>query len=201
MRKILAVLLLAVGLLSGLSWQNAQAAKDELTALAIGATAPEFTLPDADGKSHSLASLKGKKGTLIFFTSARCPMVVAYHERIQKIAADYKAKGINVIGINSNTTETAAEIKQNIADKKLAYQVLRDEGSKIADQFNAQVTPEMYLLDADGKLAYHGGVDDNRSAELVKANYLSAALDAMLAGKPIERAETRAFGCTVKRAS
>lgn len=194
MRKILAVLLLAVGLLSGLSWQNAQAAKDELTALAIGATAPEFTLPDADGKSHSLASLKGKKGTLIFFTSARCPMVVAYHERIQKLAADYKAKGINVIGINSNTTETTAEIKQNIADKKLAYQVLRDEGSKIADQFNAQVTPEMYLLDADGKLVYHGGVDDNRSAELVKANYLSAALDAMLANKPIERAETRAFG-------
>ena len=194
MRKLLAVLLLAVGLLSGLSWQNAQAAKDELTPLAIGATAPEFTLPDADGKSHSLASLKGKKGTLIFFTSARCPMVAAYHERIQKLAADYKAKGINVIGINSNTTENVAEIKQNIADKKLAYQILRDEGSKIADQYNAQVTPEMYLLDADGKLVYHGGVDDNRSAELVKANYLSAALDAMLAGKPIERSETRAFG-------
>ena len=194
MRKIPAVLLLAVGLLSGLSWQNAQAAKDELTPLAIGATAPEFTLPDADGKSHSLASLKGKKGTLIFFTSARCPMVAAYHERIQKLAADYKAKGINVIGINSNTTENVAEIKQNIADKKLAYQILRDEGSKIADQYNAQVTPEMYLLDADGKLVYHGGVDDNRSAELVKANYLSAALDAMLDGKPIERAETRAFG-------
>ena len=200
MKKKLTVLLLAVGLLSGLYLQKAQAT-DEAKPLAIGAAAPQFTLPDANGKSHSLASLKGKKGTLIFFTSARCPMVVAYHERIQQITADYKAKGINVIGINSNVTETTEEIKQNVVAKKLAYTVLRDEGSKIADQFNAQVTPEMYLLDADGKLAYRGGVDDNRSAELVKSTYLRSALDAMLTGQPIERAETRAFGCSVKRAS
>jgi peroxiredoxin len=193
MKKILAVMLLTGGLLAGFNLVRAEAA-DNPKPLAIGDTAPEFTLPDTNGKSRSLASLKGKKGTLIFFTSARCPMIVAYHERLRQIVKDYQAKGFNVVGVNSNATESAEEIKKHAAEKQLAYPVLRDEGAKVADQFNAQVTPEMYLLDADGKLVYRGGVDDNRSADLVKANYLRDAMDAILAGKPIERAETRPFG-------
>jgi peroxiredoxin len=201
MKKTLLIAFLAVGLMVGLNLPGTQAANDEMKALPIGASVPEFTLPDTNGISQSLASLKGSKGTIILFTSARCPMVVAYHERLQQIAADYKAKGINVIGINSNVTEAADELKQHAVANKLAYSVLRDEGSKVADQFHAQVTPEIYLLNADGKLVYHGGVDDNRSPELVKATYLRDALDAMLQGKPIERTQTRAFGCTVKRAA
>jgi peroxiredoxin len=161
---------------------------------AIGATVADFTLPDTNGKQKSLSELKGQKGTVVFFTSARCPMVVAYHERIQKIAQDYQDKGINVIGINANATETDAEIKQHALDNKLSYVMLRDAGNKIADVFSAQVTPEIYLFDADGKLVYHGGVDDNRVAGQVQNHYLRQALDAMLGGKPIERTETRAFG-------
>jgi peroxiredoxin len=192
MKYKLTVIFLAVGLLAQFGLRAARA--DETKALAIGSAAPEFTLPDTDGKSRSFKGLRGKKGTVVFFTSARCPMVVAYHERIRQLAADYKAKGVNVIGVNSNATETAGEVRKHAVANKLNYVVLRDEGNKIADQFGAQVTPEMYLFDAAGKLVYRGGVDDNRSAELVKAPHLRNALDAMLAGKPVERAETRAFG-------
>jgi peroxiredoxin len=194
MKKSLVIVFTLFLLAAGLRLNAARAADDNANVVALGATVADFTLPDINGKSRSLASLKGKKGTLVFFSSARCPMIVSYHERLLKIAQDYQAKGINVVAINSNATESLAEIKQHAADNKLPYTVLRDAGAKVADQFNAQVTPEIYLLDAANKLVYHGGVDDNRSAELVKNNYLRDALDALLAGKPIERAETRAFG-------
>lgn len=180
---------------------RSRAAGDEAKAITIGAVVPDFSLPDTNGTERSLASLKGSKGTLVFFTSARCPMVAAYHERIQQIAQDYQAKGIAVVGINSNVTENAEEIKQHAANNKLAYVVLRDADSKLADTLNAQVTPEMYLLDTNNKLVYHGGVDDSRSPDKVTNNYLRNALDAFLAGKPIAQSETKAFGCTVKRAS
>ena len=194
---MLGVALLAAGFLAGL--RQARAENNE--AVALGAKVADFTLPDTAGKDHALSALKGKKGTLIFFTTARCPMVAAYHERLLKIAQDYPKQGVSVIAINSNADETVDQIKQHAADKKLPYIVLRDADNKIANQFDAQVTPETYLLDAAGKLVYHGGVDDNRAADLVKNSYLRNALDAMLAGKPIERAETRSFGCSVKRAS
>lgn len=204
MRKIsaltLGALLLTAGLFFGLT-TRAEGDAGAVKPLAIGDQVPAFNLPDTTGQDRSLASVQGTKGTLIFFTSTRCPMVKAYDERLQKIAQDYASKGINVVAINSNNTESADEIKQHATDNKLAYTVLRDAGNKIADRFNAQVTPEVYLLDAAGKLVYHGGVDDNRAADQVKSNYLRTALDLLLAGKPIERTETKAFGCSVKRAA
>lgn len=205
MKKIslftLGALLLAVGFWLSVAPQAAYAEGDTAKPLAIGDQVADFTLPDSNSQDRSLTSLQGTNGTLIFFTSTRCPMIKAYAERLDQITADYTSKGINVIAINSNTTEPADEIKQHATDHKLAYTVLRDADSKIADRFNAQVTPEIYLLDAKGKLVYHGGVDDNRAADQVKNNYLRLALDAMLAGKPIERTETKAFGCSVKRAA
>ena len=86
---------------------------DANAGVAIGAVAPDFTLPDADGKEHSLASLKGSKGTVIIFIATKCPVSNAYNERMQKLAEDYKAKGFNVVGINSNSTEPAAEVKSH----------------------------------------------------------------------------------------
>ncbi len=202
MKKTLAAtlgaLLLACGFLAHLTTQAA--ADTNTKPFSIGDKVADFTLPDTAGKERSLASLQGSKGTVIFFTSARCPMVKAYQERLQQVTQDYQAKGINVVAINSNTTETPDEIKEQAANAKLKYVVLRDEGSKIADVFHAQVTPEMYVLDATGKLVYHGGVDDNRDAAQAKVPYLRNALDALLAGKDIERSETKAFGCSVKRA-
>ena len=168
-------------------------------AVAIGAVVPDFTLPDADGKEHTLASLKGKSGTVLIFIATRCPVSNAYNERMAKLAADYKAKGVNVVGINSNSTEPAAEVKSHAAEKGLAFTILKDAGNQIADRFDAQVTPEAYLLDAAGKLVYHGRIDNSRAGDAITSTELRDALDLMLAGKPVEKTEVKAFGCTIKR--
>ncbi|HEX8558719.1 MAG TPA: thioredoxin family protein [Pyrinomonadaceae bacterium] len=168
-------------------------------AVRIGAVVPDFTLPDADGRAHTLASLKGKSGTLILFIATRCPVSNAYNARMQKLAEDYRARGVNVVGVNSNATEPAAEVKQHAAEKGLTFTILKDAGNQVADRFDAQVTPEAYLLDASGKLVYRGRIDNSRSGDSVTASELRDAVEAVLAGKPVEKSEVKAFGCSIKR--
>src|SRR4026208_2350869 len=110
---------------------------------AIGATIADFSLPDASGKERTLASLAGKNGSVLFFMAVQCPVSNAYNERMEKLAQDYKAKGINVIGINSNYTEPSSEIKSHAAEKHLTFSILKDEGNKIADRWGATRTPEV----------------------------------------------------------
>jgi peroxiredoxin len=165
----------------------------------IGKPVADFKLPDVEGHEHSLASLKGKNGTVIIFISAQCPVVRAYNERIEKLAEDYRARGINVIGINSNVTETTDDIKRHISENNFSFVVLRDSNNQVADMLNAQHTPETFFLDASNKLVYHGRIDNNRDARMVQSNDLRDAIDATLAGKPVAKTEAAAFGCTIKR--
>jgi peroxiredoxin len=167
--------------------------------ISIGQPVADFTLSDVDGKEHSLASLKGKNGTVIIFLSAQCPVVRAYNERIEKLAEDYRARGVNVVGINSNVTESLDDIKHHINDNKFSFVVLRDTGSKVADLLDAQHTPETFFLDASNKLVYHGRIDNNRNAAMVQSNDLRDAIDATLSGKPVAKTEAAAFGCSIKR--
>src|SRR5947208_13005310 len=123
---------------------------------AIGAMIDDFKLPDADGAQHTLNSLKGKNGAVVIFIATKCPVSNAYNDRMEKLAQDYKAKGINVIGINANNTEPAAEVKAHAADKHLTFTILKDDGNKLADRLGATRTPEAYVLDSNNKLLYHG---------------------------------------------
>src|SRR6266576_2414972 len=123
---------------------------------AIGTPIDDFKLPDADGSEHSLKSLMGKNGAVVIFIATRCPVSNAYNERMQKLADDYRAKGINVIGINSNNIEPAAE-------EHLTFAILKDDGNKIADRLGATRTPEAYVLNAGGKLVYHGRIDNSQN--------------------------------------
>ncbi|HWW74300.1 MAG TPA: thioredoxin family protein [Pyrinomonadaceae bacterium] len=204
MKKLSAVALLlalsfASAVLAARAFCTPAPAASPAASLAIGAVVPDFTLPDADGHEHTLASLKGKSGTVLIFIATRCPVSNGYNERMAKLAADYKAKGVNVVGINSNSTEPASEVKSHAAEKGLAFTILKDAGNVIADRFDAQVTPEAYLLDASGKLVYHGRIDNSRAGDAITSSELREALDAVLAGKPVEKAEVKAFGCTIKR--
>jgi peroxiredoxin len=167
---------------------------------AIGSTIEEFTLPDVDGAEHSLKSLAGKNGTVLIFIAVQCPVSNAYNERMAQLAADYKAKGINVIGINANVAEDAAAVKAHAQEHKLTFPILKDVNNKIADKLGASVTPEAYFLDANNKLLYHGRIDNARNPAQLETSDLRNALDAALSGKPIEKTEARAFGCTIKRA-
>jgi len=166
---------------------------------AIGSTIDEFTLPDVDGTEHSLKSLAGKNGTVLIFIAVQCPVSNAYNERMEKLAEDYKAKGIAIIGINSNVAEDAAAVKAHAAEHKLAFPILKDPGNKIADKLGATVTPEAYFLDAHNKLLYHGRIDNSRNPAQVETSDLRNALDAALNDKQVEKTEAKAFGCTIKR--
>jgi peroxiredoxin len=117
-----------------------------------------------------------------------------------KLAEDYQAKGIAIIGINSNVAEDAAAVKAHAAEHKLSFPILKDPGNKIADRFGAAVTPEAYFISADNKLLYHGRIDNSRNASQDERNDQRNELDAALAGKAIEKTEAKAFGCTIKRA-
>jgi peroxiredoxin len=166
---------------------------------AIGSVIDDFKLADASGKEHSLKSLMGAKGTVILFIATKCPVSNNYNERMEKLAQDYKAKGINVIGINSNYTEPAAEIKAHAAERGLTFPILKDEGNKIADRWGATRTPEAYVLDANMKLVYHGRIDNSQKIEGITSNDLRDALDELVAGKAITKTGGAAFGCTIKR--
>ena len=177
----------------------ARSENEKSSGVAIGQPVADFKLPDVNGKDQSLASIKGKNGTVLIFISAQCPMVKAYAERIEKLAQDYRARGVNVVGINSNATESIDYMKEQIANEKFSFVVLKDKGNKIADMLGAERTPEVYFLDASNKLVYHGRIDNHRDVSLVQANDLRDAIEATLAGKPVVKTEAAAFGCSIKR--
>jgi len=190
----LSILLALVFVIAGVAYANEVPAPP-----AIGSTIEDFTLPDANGADRSLKSLAGKNGTVLLFVAVQCPVSNAYNERMEKLAQDYKAKGIAVVGINSNVAEDADAVRGHAAENKLSFPILKDPGNKIADKLGASVTPEAYFLDAKNKLLYHGRIDNSRNAPQVESNDLRNALEAALSGKPIEKTEAKAFGCSIKR--
>jgi peroxiredoxin len=166
---------------------------------AVGATLENFTLPDTNGASQSLDGLKGKNGAVVVFLSAQCPVVKGYVERINQLAADYKAKGIAFIGINSNHTESLDWVKSNITENGYAFPVLVDKNNVLADKLGASVTPEVYYVDAKNMLLYHGAIDNDKSGKNITETYLRTAFDDTLGGKKIGKTSSKAFGCTIKR--
>ena len=168
-------------------------------ALAIGTVVENFSLSDVDGKSQTLDRLKGKNGTVVVWLSAQCPVVRGYKDRINEIAAAYHTKGINFVGINSNSTEDLAWVKSNITEYGYKFPVLIDKGTVLADKWGATVTPEVFYLDAKNKLLYHGAIDNDRSGNNVTDPFLKAAFDASLGGKAIAKTRANAFGCSIKR--
>ncbi len=162
-------------------------------------TVQNFTLNDIDGKTRSLSDLMGTNGAVVVFLSAECPVVRGYNERIVALAADYKAKGINFVGINSNASESAEMIRKHAAEH-YTFPVLIDKGNVLADKLGANVTPEIFYVNAKGALLYRGAIDNDRSGKNPTEQYLRTAFEASLAGKKIERASASAFGCSIKRA-
>src|SRR6476661_11075716 len=163
--KNVSILFAALFVIAGAVLATGVRAEGEVPAPpAIGATIEDFTLPDVDNKDHSLKSLAGKNGTVLIFIAVQCPVSNAYNERMEKLAADYKAKGIAVIGINANVSEDAATVKAHAAEKGLTFPILKDPGNKLADKLGATRTPEAYFIDASNKLLYHGRIDNSQNA-------------------------------------
>jgi peroxiredoxin len=170
--------------------------------LEIGSTAPKFTLTDvATGTSSSLDDLRqGKKATVIMFIATRCPISNAYNDRMESLAKSYDKKHIEFVGINSNTTEPTDEVASHAKDHNFSFPVLKDADDAVADAYNAHVTPETFVVDVDGKIVYHGRIDNSVDPANVATNDLSTALDDIVAGKAVTKPEAKAFGCSIKRA-
>jgi peroxiredoxin len=168
--------------------------------MAIGSKLDDFSLKDPRGNSHKISELKGENGVLIVFLSAQCPVVEMYNKRINSLAAEYKEKGINFVGLYSNATECLNWVKHH-SRKEYKFKTLIDEKNVIADKFGAQYTPEVYYFNSDDVLDYHGAIDNDRSGRNIETLYLKTAFDQKLAGQKIKQRDTRAFGCSIKRVS
>ena len=166
----------------------------------IGTRIESFTLPDLDGTERSLDTLKGENGAVLVWTSAQCPVVKSYNERIVAAADELEAKGISLIGINSNSSESVDWIKSTAEKVGYDFPVLIDKGNVLADKLGASVTPEFFYIDENNVLLYHGALDNDRSGRSITTNYLRDAFESVLSKQPVKTAKTNVIGCSIKRA-
>lgn len=176
----------------------------------VGEPAPDFTLTDITGKAHKLSDFKGKT-VVLEWVNPECPFVVKHYEKSGNIPGLQKsatADGVIWLSINSGSKgaqgdfspEQVAAWSKKTSAAPTAY--FRDQDGKVGKLYGAKTTPHIYVITADGKLAYNGAIDSIRSSkpdDIAKAdNYLTAALAAVKAGKPVEKASTEPYGCSVK---
>lgn len=176
---------------------------------AIGAAAPAFTAVDSNGKSHNLADFKGKYVVLEWLNHG-CPYVVKHYEskNMQGLQKEYTAKGVVWLSIISSVPgkqghSTPAKANEDLAAKGGASTaVLLDEKSDIGRLYGAKTTPHMFVIDPAGNVIYKGAIDDKPTTDTDDiagaTNYVRAALDAAMAGKPVAMAQTKPYGCSVK---
>ncbi len=158
-----------------------------------------FSLKDYNEKIYKLNDFKNSKAIVIMFIATQCPVSNGYNTRMAKLYDDYKSKGVTFLGINSNKQETVEEIKNHAKEQNLNFIILKDLNNVIADKFGASVTPEIFVLNNQYEILYHGRIDDSRRENDVKRNDLRIALDEILAGKKVSEPVSKAFGCSIKR--
>jgi peroxiredoxin len=199
----LAALAAALVLVAGAGIAGEMAGKP---ALEIGAKAPaaDVKMKGVEGKEVSIKDGMGSKGTLVGFTGNACPYAKGWESRIVDLGNAYAGKGIGMIAINANDPKVVADdgydqMVTRAKERGMKYPYVMDATSEVAKAFGAARTPEAFLFDAQGKLVYHGAVDDNvESAEKVTKTYLKDALDSVVAGKEVSVKETKAVGCGIK---
>ncbi len=163
--------------------------------------ADNFKLENYDGKTYELAEFKDSKAIVVMFIATRCPVSNDYNERMVSLYEDYTGKGVRFLAVNSNKAEDVQEIKKHAGENGFLFPVLKDEKNRVADKYKASVTPEVFLLDPELEILYHGRIDDSRREADIKSRDLRNALDLVLQDKDVEVKETKAFGCTIKRVS
>lgn len=173
----------------------------------IGDIATDFELENIDGNMVSMADFDDAKGFIVVFTCNTCPYAVAYEDRVEALNKKYANKGYPVIAIMPNNTDVKpgdnmAAMKARAKAKGFTFPYLMDKGQKIYPQYGATKTPHVYILEKTKKgpqVKYIGAIDDNYKDEsAVTKRYVEDAVDALLAGKDVPEAKTRAIGCSIK---
>ena len=170
--------------------------------LDVGDAAPQFSaLQGIDGKIYSLADFAKKDVVVVVFTCNHCPVAQAYHERFNAFNAKYKEKPVGFVAINVNATpkESVDAMKEFAKENDLQYVYAADETQKSGKAYGASVTPHVFVLDKERKIAYMGAWDDSpMNADKVEKTYAINAVDALLAGKKPEVTETQQVGCGIR---
>jgi peroxiredoxin len=170
---------------------------------AIGDSVPSFALPDTEGVEHTVPADDAPPATVITITCNHCPYVMAWNPRLRAVAEEYAPRGVRFLQINPNDAtrypaDSLDHMRRFVRDQSWPIPYLHDETQEVADALGAQVTPHVFVLDGEQRLAYRGAPDADHQDESQNARYLRAALDAVLAGEEVAQPETSPRGCSVK---
>jgi peroxiredoxin len=195
--------------LAGLSWS----AQQKIKMLEIGDKAPDFNLPGVDGRNYRLADFSEADVFVIIFTCNHCPTAQAYEERIIKLAADYKSKGVAVVAISPNDpkavrldelgysdmSDSFEEMKIRAKDMEYNFPYLYDgQNQRVSLAYGPARTPHVFIFDRQRKLRYIGRIDDSEKPKLVKSQDTRSAIDALLKGRKVPVEKTGTIGCSIK---
>lgn len=181
-------------------------AATESAMLALGTPAPAFSLKDIrDGKLHSAESLTGPKGLLVMFLCAHCPFVKHVEKELARIGRDYQSSGIGIAAISSNDADKYPDdapsgLAEQARKVGFVFPYLYDETQEVARAYDATCTPDFFLFDGQRKLVYRGQLDASRPGNNtpVTGSDLRAAMDALVAGRPVPEEQRPSIGCNIK---
>lgn len=175
------------------------------TMLPLGTVAPDFRLPDTNGKMVSLTNFQDRTALLVVFMCNHCPYVVHIRAGLAQLARDYTPKNVGIVGISANDVknypaDSPARMKEEVESAGYIFPYLYDESQAVAKAYRAACTPDLYLFDQHRKLVYRGQFDDSRPGNglPVSGKDLRAALDALLVGRPVSENQKASMGCNIK---
>lgn len=175
------------------------------TMLPLGTSAPDFSLPNIDGNTVSLSDFKDAPALLVMFICNHCPFVKHIADELAKLGSDYQARGAAIVAINSNDVDNypddaPAKMKEEAESRGYTFPYLFDDSQEVAKAYRAACTPDFYIFDRNGKLAYRGQLDASRpeNGVPVTGEDLRAALDSVLGGQASPEDQTPSIGCNIK---
>ncbi|MFY8221025.1 MAG: thioredoxin family protein [Pirellulales bacterium] len=175
------------------------------TMLPLGTRAPDFALPNVDGRTVTLADAAGPRGTLVMFICNHCPFVKHVADQLAALGREYLPRGIGVVAISSNDVsshpaDSPEQMVHEAEERGYVFPYLYDETQEVAHAYHAACTPDFFLFDGDRKLAYRGQLDASRPGNDVPVTGadLRAAIDALLSGHPVPTEQRPSLGCNIK---
>lgn len=181
-------------------------ARTASTMLDLGTLAPDFQLPDVvTGETVSLSTFAGKSGLLVMFICRHCPFVKHVQQQLAAIGHDYLPKGLGIVAISANDAvnypdDAPESLKAMVSEVGFAFPLCFDETQATAKAYTAACTPDFFLFDSDRALVYRGQLDDSRPGndQPVDGHSLRSAIEAVLAGQPVDADQRPSIGCNIK---